>query len=107
MPDVAFARRGHTMQRISLFVAAALAFAVPASTALAACVAPTCTKIIDNGPDGGKLILVVMGDGYAAADQTKYDNDVNSLVANGVFGNDFFRENQNAFNVYRLNLISA
>jgi hypothetical protein len=94
------------MQRISL-VAAIVSFALSATTAFAACTAPTCSKIVDNGPDGAKRILVVMGDGYAAADQTKYNNDVNTLVTNGVFGNDFFLENQNAFNVYRLNLISA
>lgn len=65
------------------------------------------TKIIDNGPDAGKKILVVMGDGYAAADQTKYNNDVDNLVVKGVFGNDFFGEVQNGFNVYRLNLVSV
>ena len=73
----------------------------------AQCIAPACTKLIDNGPDAGKKILVVMGDGYAAADQATYDNDVETLVKNGVFGNDFFSENQNGFNVYRLNLSSV
>jgi IgA Peptidase M64 len=73
----------------------------------AACTAPTCTKIVDNGPDAGKKILVVMGDGYASGDQTKYNTDVDSLVVNGVFGNDFFHEEQNGFNVYRLNLVST
>src|SRR5215470_19834865 len=73
----------------------------------AQCISPTCTKIIDNGPDAGKKILVVMGDGYAAADQSKYNGDVDNLITNGMFVNDFFRENHNAFNVYRLNLIST
>jgi hypothetical protein len=32
------------------------------------------TKIVDNGPDGAKKVLVVMGDGYAAgADQTTFN----------------------------------
>src|SRR5262245_366572 len=66
------------------------------------------TKIIDNGPDASKKVMVVLGDGYAAgADQTKFNTDVDNLLRNGVFGNDFFKENQNAFNVYRINLISA
>jgi len=69
--------------------------------------AQSATKIIDNGPDADKLILAVLGDGYAAADQTQFNQDVNRLVMRGIFGHDFFEENQNAFNVYRVNLISA
>jgi hypothetical protein len=65
------------------------------------------TKIIDNGPDAGKLIIAVLGDGYATADQAQYNTDVGNLIVNGVFGNDFFRESHNAFNVYRVNLVSA
>src|SRR6187401_2955129 len=66
------------------------------------------TKIMDNGTDAAKKVIVVMGDGYAAgADQTKFNGDVDSLVTNGVFGHDFWQENQNAFNVYRLNLVSV
>ncbi len=75
--------------------------------AWAQCVAPACTKIIDNGPDAAKKNLVVMGDGYAQADQTKYDTDVDTLLVNGVFAHDFFSEDQNGFNVYRLNLVSV
>ncbi len=81
-----------------------LAVALPAS---AQCIAPTCSKIIDNGPDSAKLVLVVMGDGYTTAEQTAYGEHVRRLVADGAFGHDFFAENQNAFNVYRLNLSSA
>jgi len=66
------------------------------------------TKVIDNGADGAKKVIVVMGDGYATgADQTKFNGDVDSLVTNGVFGHDFWQENQNAFNVVRLNLESV
>jgi hypothetical protein len=75
--------------------------------ALAQCVAPDCTKIIDNGPDTGRKVIAVMGDGFAAADQDAYNTAVNTLITNGVFGNDFFRENHNAFNVYRINLNSV
>jgi IgA peptidase M64/VCBS repeat protein len=75
---------------------------------LAAGPAVAQTKLIDNGPDTAKRVLVVMGDGYAAgADQAKFDGDVDRLLTSGVFGHDFFKENQNAFNVYRLNLVSA
>ena len=41
--------------------------------------AVTPQKILDNGPDGQKLVFAVVGDGYAAADQTKFVNDVNNL----------------------------
>ncbi len=77
------------------------------SNASAQCVAPTCTKIIDNGPDTGKKVLVVLGDGYAAVDQNKYNGDVYNLITNGMFANEFFAENHNAFSVYRLNLTSV
>jgi hypothetical protein len=66
----------------------------------------TPQKILDNGPDGQKLVFVVVGDGYAAGDQTKFVNDVNNLVINGVLTHDFYRENIRAFNVYRLDLVS-
>ncbi|MFL6257739.1 MAG: hypothetical protein ACJ74T_22260, partial [Pyrinomonadaceae bacterium] len=34
----------------------------------------TTRKILDNGPDGDKLVFAVLGDGYnaSAADQSKY-----------------------------------
>src|SRR5688500_2760967 len=81
--------------------------ATTASPAWAACTAPECTKLIDNGPDAGKKVLVILGDGYAAADQNAYNGDVDEMVVQGLFGNDFFRDHQNAFNVYRVNLVSA
>jgi len=78
-----------------------------AELSYAACAPPVCNKVIDNGVDSGKKILVILGDGYAASDQTKYNNDVKKLITDGVFGHDFYKENQNAFNVYRINLTSA
>lgn len=72
----------------------------------ASCLGTKCTKVIDNGSDAGKKVLVVLGDGYASGDQTKYNGDVDTMVVNGVFGNDFFRTENNAFNVYRVNLVS-
>jgi hypothetical protein len=69
--------------------------------------AQSVTKIIDNGPDSGRKIVAVLGDGYAAADQARWVSDVNRLVLNGVFKNDFFAETHNAFNVYRVNLVSS
>ena len=73
----------------------------------AACAPPSCTKVIDNGPDSEKKVLIILGDGYAAADQAKYRQDAKDLITQGVFGRDFYNENQNAFNVYRINLVST
>lgn len=95
------------MKKIVLFFFVVIVLLVTTTETSAQCTPPACRKIVDNGPDAGKKILVVMGDGYAAADQADYNNDVDALVRNGVFGNDFFRENENAFNVYRLNLVST
>lgn len=95
------------MQRVAFFFCFLTVLLVSASELSAQCSPPVCSKIVNNGPDAGKKVLVVMGDGYAAADQTNYNTVVDNLVRNGVFGNDFFSENENAFNVYRLNLVSA
>jgi hypothetical protein len=65
------------------------------------------TKIVDNGPDAERLVFVVLGDGYAQADQAKYHSDVQRLVVDGVLVNDVYAENRLAFNVYRADLVSA
>jgi hypothetical protein len=90
--------------------AAVLFFLLPLIFSLMAqaqCTGSACTEVVNNGPDSSKKIIAVMGDGYATADQTKYNNDVQTLVTDGVLGHDFFREDNNGFNVYRLNLISV
>lgn len=64
-------------------------------------------KIIDNGPDAKRMVIVVLGDGYAQADQAKYRNDVQRLVVNGVLAHNVYGDNRRAFNVYRADLVSA
>lgn len=66
----------------------------------------TTTKIVNNGPDGEKLVFAVLGDGYASGDQVKYQQDVDRLVVNGLLGHDFYLDNRSAFNVYRVDLTS-
>jgi hypothetical protein len=94
------------VKAIGFAVGLALVAALHAQEA-SACTSPQCTKIIDNGPDAGRKVVVVMGDGYAAADQASYNTQVANLITSGMFDRDFFREQHNAFNVYRLNLESA
>jgi IgA Peptidase M64/FG-GAP-like repeat len=64
------------------------------------------TQILNSGPPGTKLNIAVLGDGFADADQTIYNNKVKELLLDGVFGHDYFYEDAQAFNIYRVNLIS-
>ncbi len=65
------------------------------------------TQILASGPPGIKKNIAVLGDGFAAgADQTTYNDKVDELLIDGVFGHDYFYEDAQAFNIYRVNLIS-
>jgi hypothetical protein len=65
------------------------------------------TQILASGPPGAKKNIAVLGDGYAAGDQAAYNAKVQELLIDGVFGHDYFYEDKQAFNIYRVNLISA
>ena len=66
------------------------------------------TQISSSGPPGTKVNIAVLGDGFAdGADQTTYNNKVNDLLFNGLFKNDYYFKDIQAFNVYRVNLISV
>lgn len=65
------------------------------------------TQILNSGPPGTKFNIAVLGDGFAAGDQTIYNNKVQELLLDGVFSNDYFYEDKQAFNIYRVNLISV
>jgi len=65
------------------------------------------TKLLDSGPPGTKINIAVLGDGFAAGDQNLYNAKVDELLIDGVFAHDSFYEDKSAFNVYRVNLISA
>ncbi len=64
------------------------------------------TQILRAGPPGVKKNIAVLGDGFAEADQDDYNTKVNELLIDGVFGHDYFYEDAQAFNIYRVNLIS-
>ena len=64
------------------------------------------TQILRSGPPGTKKNIAVLGDGFAAGDQTTYNNKVKELLLDGVFGHDYFYEDAQAFNIFRVNLIS-
>lgn len=65
------------------------------------------TQLVYAGPPGTKRNLVIVGDGFANGDQDAYNQKVQDLVINGVFQQDLFYEDQQAFNIYRVNLIST
>jgi hypothetical protein len=69
--------------------------------------ADSVTQILKSGPPGAKLNIAVLGDGFAAADQTAYNTKVQDLLLDGVFGRDYFYEDKSAYNIFRVNLISA
>ena len=69
-------------------------------------IADGVTQLQAAGPAGTKHNLVVIGDGFAATDQTKYNDAVKNLLVDGVFGHDYFYEDKQAFNIFRINLIS-
>jgi IgA Peptidase M64 len=63
-------------------------------------------KVLDNGPDTDRLVLAVLGDGYTAGEQEKFAADVDRLLLRGVLAHDVFGEHREAFNVYRVDLVS-
>lgn len=65
------------------------------------------TPLLFSGPYGIKINIAVLGDGFAAGDdQIIYNNKVKDLLIHGVFNHDFFLEQKQNFNIYRINLIS-
>lgn len=64
------------------------------------------TTIMRPGNEGAYFRIVVVGDGFGKDDQNVFNQRVDNLVLQGVFGNDVFWEDGHAFQVDRLNLIS-
>ncbi len=65
------------------------------------------TTIRNNGPSSNRIDLVVLGDGYTAADISsgKYATDVNNAV-NGFFAQQPYAEYSRYFNVQRIDVTS-
>jgi len=64
------------------------------------------TQVLSSGPPGAKVNIAVLGDGFTAGEQAVYDGKVRELLIEGVFAHDYFYEDAQAFNVYRVNLVS-
>jgi hypothetical protein len=65
------------------------------------------TQLVTAGPPGVKRDVAVVGDGFAEGDQTLYNDTVQSMLLDGVLRRDYFYEDAQAFNVYRVNLVSS
>ena len=61
--------------------------------------------IINNGSSDNRVDIVVMGDGYTAAEMQKYRNDVQQFMQ-AFFAQEPYREYQMYFNVIRVDVIS-
>jgi len=75
-------------------------------TISAAVKAQTVTEVLRNGSNGAKLNLVIIGDGFTAADQAAYNTHVTNLVKN-LFSKDLYDETMDAYNIYRINVNST
>src|SRR5262249_33192796 len=69
--------------------------------------ADSMTVLRNAGPPGTKRNIVVLGDGFTAADQATYNQWVDTKLINGVFGHDYYSEDASAYNIYRINLESV
>ena len=64
------------------------------------------TPIIQNGPNSKRINMVVLGDGFTAAQQTDFLANATTLV-NYIFSKPPYAQYKNYFNVYAIEVISA
>jgi hypothetical protein len=84
----------------------AFAAAVPLLLALPLLLAAESVTIIrSNGPSANRVDLVVLGDGYTAAEMDKFAADVETFVL-AVFNVEPFKEYSRYFNVLRVDVVS-
>lgn len=62
--------------------------------------------LINNGPSSKRLDIVIMGDGYTSADMAKWRSDAQKVV-NGLMSDPLFAANKSAFNIRRVDVVSA
>ncbi|WP_379137944.1 M64 family metallopeptidase [Paenibacillus sp. sgz500958] len=62
-------------------------------------------KIVDNGDDDDKLVIVFVGDGYTKDEQEKFNADADKMVA-AFLKEEPFKSLSEHINFYRINVIS-
>ena len=80
--------------------------AILAALLAASAPAQTVTVIQNNGPSSNRVDLVILGDGYTAAELTKFQNDAQTFVLQ-MFNQDPYKEYNRYFNVRRIDVASA
>lgn len=67
--------------------------------------AETYQTIISNGNPANRVDIAVLGDGYTAAEMTKFANDAQTLMQS-VFAEEPYKEYQRYYNVHRVDVVS-
>jgi hypothetical protein len=62
-----------------------------------------CWAVVENGPPAEKVDLVLVGDGYTAAEMEKWHADAKRLAA-ALFAVSPFKEHQRAFNIWAVDV---
>lgn len=93
----------HSSSRLARLAWAALFLALSASA-----FAEPVTLVRNNGPSANRIDIVVLGDGYTAAELAsgKYATDVDTMLQ-GLFAQQPYSEYRNYYNVRRVDVIST
>ncbi|MDT5269427.1 MAG: hypothetical protein QOH49_1613 [Acidobacteriota bacterium] len=62
--------------------------------------------IVNNGDPANRVDIVILGDGYTAAEMSKYQSDIQQFVQL-MFEQEPLKEYQRFFNVHRIDVVSA
>lgn len=68
--------------------------------------APTVATIVDNGPPAQRMDIVLVGDGYTAAEMGKWQNDANR-IASGMLSDPMFNASRAGISIRRVDLASV
>jgi hypothetical protein len=71
-----------------------------------AAAAEPAQTIVDNGDPANRVDIVLLGDGYTAAEMSKYQSDIQQFVQL-MFEQEPLKEYQRFFNVHRIDVASA
>ncbi len=78
---------------------ARMLMAIAATAAAALAQAPTVTTVLSNGTTASRYDMVILGDGYQAAEQARFNTDVNTFLT-GLFAKTPYSTFPNYFNVH-------
>ncbi|MBK8099418.1 MAG: VCBS repeat-containing protein [Planctomycetes bacterium] len=84
-----------------------LRYSLAAALLAAAVTAQTTTALLQSGTTAAKKDIVIVGDGFTAADQATFNTYVTNTVMNQLFNMDVYRDAANAFNIWRVNVNSV